>query len=183
MCQGEVLYFYTVAKEFCIKAGYADEIDFVRKRCFEDATAKDFIFQYAYVVINSGLKNQVAEKICERFFDACDFNVIGHPGKRGAIIKVWADGSKHFEELCESRDKLSYLESLPWIGPITKFHLARNLGLDVAKPDRHMVRLAKRFGFEDVHVMYAFIAERVHERVGTVDVILWRYCNLNPGGV
>lgn len=75
-------------------------------------------------------------------------------------------------------DKISALEELPWIGGITKYHLARNMGLDCVKPDRHLVRLAERYGFEDPHLMCNYLAKQFKERVGTIDVILWRYCNL-----
>ena len=77
------------------------------------------------------------------------------------------------------------METLPWIGPITKYHLARNLGIDVAKPDRHLVRLAKRFGYNEstgVQQMCEELAERTRDRIGVVDVVLWRYANLKVGG-
>jgi len=77
-------------------------------------------------------------------------------------------------------EQLEYLKSLPWIGDITKYHLARNLGLDVAKPDRHLMRLAKIFKYDDVQKMCQDVAERSKDRIGTVDVVLWRYCNLVP---
>jgi hypothetical protein len=38
----------------------------------------------------------------------------------------------------------------PMIGPVTSFNLAKNIGLDVAKADRHLSRLAANVGFSDV---------------------------------
>jgi hypothetical protein len=39
-------------------------------------------------------------------------------------------------------ERLEYLGSLPWIGAITKYHAARNFGVDCVKPDIHLTRLA-----------------------------------------
>jgi len=38
----------------------------------------------------------------------------------------------------------AFLMSLPYVGAVTWRHLAKNLGLPVAKADRHLVRLAGR---------------------------------------
>ena len=66
------------------------------------------------------------------------------------------------------------------IGPITKFHLARNIGIDCAKPDRHLVRIAERFGWKDnIQGMCVKLAAYSGWRIGTVDLILWRYCNMH----
>jgi hypothetical protein len=41
------------------------------------------------------------------------------------------------------------LQKLPFIGPVTCYHLARNIGLlDVVKPDLHLERLAAHWGFD-----------------------------------
>lgn len=70
------------------------------------------------------------------------------------------------------------LKSLPFIGDTTKWHLARNLGLDVAKPDVHLTRLARRFGYgADVARMCAELAGAFGERVAAVDAILWSYAS------
>ena len=36
---------------------------------------------------------------------------------------------------------VNYLTTFDQIGPVTAFHLAKNLGLDVVKPDRPLVRM------------------------------------------
>lgn len=65
------------------------------------------------------------------------------------------------------------IEALPGIGPITKYHLARNMGFDVIKPDRHLVRLAERFRFESPEAMCAYLSGLHDERIGVVDLILF----------
>jgi hypothetical protein len=145
-----LIQFYRHARTTCIEKGYASEIDIVNGRHFGTSTAEDFLGQYVWVVLNSGMKNQVAERIYERFKLKRDLETIRHVGKRSAIKTALQNYQKWFNALLYADNKLSFLETLPWIGPITKYHLARNLGLDVAKPDRHLVRLANRFGFKDV---------------------------------
>jgi len=82
--------------------------------------------------------------------------------------------------LKDTNDKVEYVASLPMMGPITKYHLARNIGIDCAKPDRHLQRLAARFGYSDVQTMCGEIAKKSGYRIGTVDLILWRFCEKHP---
>lgn len=76
----------------------------------------------------------------------------------------------------ETRD-VDVLKQLPYIGDALKYHLARNLGLDVAKPDVHMVRIAPRFGYPPdaagVQAMCEYVAAARPDRVGTIDYVLW----------
>lgn len=175
----DIIQFYNTAKEYCIDHGFAQEIKWVRQRRFENVDSDYFLHEYAFVVINSGMKNQVAEKIFQRFQIAFDLKTIGHLGKRKAIEECMKNSKLWFNALKEAEDKVEFLGTLPWIGKITKYHLARNVGIDVAKPDRHLVRLSRMFGFKDPQDMCGYISEKTKDRVGVVDVILWRYCNLN----
>jgi hypothetical protein len=72
-------------------------------------------------------------------------------------------------------DKLQFCADLPWIGGITKYHLAKNLGADVAKPDVHLQRLADREGCS-VDALCSRLAEETGLRVASVDTVLWRAC-------
>lgn len=65
------------------------------------------------------------------------------------------------------------LTELPYVGKITCHHLARNIGLlDSVKPDLHLVRLAKHWGFKDCTEMCE--AMRPPEMpLGIVDLIVW----------
>lgn len=173
-----VIPYFLEARDFIISEGFEWEIDVVDNRCFEDQTPLDFYWGYVYVVLNSGMKNQIAEKIMEKFYKSKDLQDIGHPEKRKAIEKARDEYVTWFADLKTAEDKISYLETLPWIGPITKYHLARNLGLDFCKPDRHLSRVSTEFGFKDPHEMCRFISEKLNIKIGTVDLIIWRYCNL-----
>lgn len=189
----KALPFYEVAKQYCIQHGYEWELKLVRERSFKDVDAEQFFLDYVFVVLNAGMKNQVAQKIYERFLESkLDTSVIRHEGKRKAIETALAEYKNWYCSLTiiyshmynpgqngkTINDVLEYLESLPWVGGITRYHLARNLGFDVAKPDRHLVRLCAMFGYKDVQEMCESVSKKTEDRVGLVDVILWRYINL-----
>jgi hypothetical protein len=63
--------------------------------------------------------------------------------------------------------------TLPYVGPVTWRHLAKNLGAPVAKTDRHLVRLAA--GRPSVDVMCDEIGRWLGEPVAVVDIVLWRW--------
>ena len=187
IAQDKLLQFYYDAREEVIKAGYQWEIDVVENRTFDQIRPIDFIHEYVFVVMSAGMKNQVAVKMAKRYWTE-GIDTVKHSGKKKAIEKMteYIHDEKEisyvvfFNKLKSLNDvqKLELLAELPWIGGITKYHLARNLGIDVAKPDRHLVRLAKEYDFDDVQEMCDYVAHRTGDRIGTVDVVLWRYSNL-----
>lgn len=67
------------------------------------------------------------------------------------------------------------LRSLPYIGPVTVFHLAKNLGIPVAKPDRHLMRIATQMGYSDVQSLCGDVASFTGEPIQVVDIVFWRY--------
>jgi hypothetical protein len=157
-------------------------------------TAEALAAEYTWVVINSGMKNTVARKIMDRVWPALQAGValgasatelhggkiFGHRGKAAAIERGWRDraywlASFHDAERDGTAAVLAWCESLPWIGGITKYHLAKNLGVDCAKPDRWLVRLAFA-GDEDVDQLCGRLARETGDRVAAVDVVLWRAC-------
>jgi hypothetical protein len=76
-------------------------------------------------------------------------------------------------------DPVRELRKLPFIGPVTRYHLAKNLGIDVVKPDRHLTRLATTLGFRSAENMCTVIGRAVGEPAAVVDIVLWRYCSLS----
>lgn len=144
------------------------------------ATAEDFACEFTWVVLNSGMRNTVARGIMDRVWPALKLGrpvieVFKHLGKAGAIEFVWSERVRLFEQFQRTDDVLDFCHGLPWIGPITKYHLAKNLGADVAKPDRWLVRLAEAEG-ETVVTLCQRLAREVGDRIATVDVVLWRAC-------
>lgn len=172
--------FYKKCKEEIKKRGFRNELEDVENRSLDDIDAQYFFEQYVYVVLSAGMKNQVAEQIFQEAFKE-GLDTIGHERKRKAVKEGVKKYRKWYQELLDKpskNDKLDFLQTLPWIGPVTKYHLARNIGIDVAKPDRHLTDAAKRHGYDDVQKFCKDISEKTGDRIGTVDYVIWRYYNL-----
>ena len=73
---------------------------------------------------------------------------------------------------------LEALRRFDYIGEVTVYHLAKNLGVDVAKPDRHLVRLANAHGYSNPHHFCAAVSAATGLRVHAVDSILWRIAEI-----
>ena len=173
--------FYEVIKRDLEKKGYKKEIEWCENIPSIENIGKTFFFgEYSWVVINSGMKNKVAEKIFKKFWNEgnIDFNAINHRQKNKALRKVYSRLDFYFNHLKRSKNTLMYLKSLPFIGDITKYHLARNLGLNVAKPDRHLIRIAKAFGYSDVQKFCRKISFLSGDKIGVVDLVFWRFATI-----
>lgn len=184
MKENECYNFYETAKNFVENSDYADEPKTQKMINFNQVSAEQFFIEFAFVIFNTGMKNQIAQKMFEKFRDAGnDPNTVNHELKKAALIRGLNENIIWFQELkrkTNDRDRVEYLQTLPFIGKITKYHLAKNIGIDCVKPDRHLILLGKKFEFDTPRMMCEFIASKSGDLLRVVDVILWRYCNLNP---
>lgn len=142
--------------------------------------AKEFALEAIYVICNSGMRFSVANGIywkCVRALRRRQSatSVFGHPGKAPAIDTIWKNRRVLFTAYETAENKVAYCAELPWIGPVTKFHLAKNLGLDFAKPDVHLLRLATAERTTVVDLCER-LAGQTGYRVTTIDSVLWRAC-------
>jgi hypothetical protein len=180
--------------------------DHVRMRdCQMPDNDRWFLVEYAIVVYNSGFRAAVVQRHWDRLTEAwrgwhplaiaehlddCVARarmIINNRGKVQAIASVatlldrlgWI---AFRDAYCQNLDSL---RQLPWIGPITCYHLARNIGMDYAKPDVHLSRIARDLDWgDDVQGMCRHIATHTGESVGFVDSVLWaaaaRYTESEP---
>lgn len=69
---------------------------------------------------------------------------------------------------------------LPWMGLANRRYLAKNLGFDLAKNDRHLTRLAGQYRYSaDASGVQRFVEDVaccVAERVSVVETVLWNTC-------
>lgn len=165
-------------------AGYAqDDINW-SETCAPPIDADAFAGEVIFVICNSGMKNTIARRIFGKVMDALENGrfvhaVFGHKGKVEAICHVWEHRETLFADLIRTiaagGDMIEWCVALPFIGNITKYHLAKNFGAQVAKPDVHLQRLADRESCTPQQ-----LCERLSEasglRIATVDVLLWRAC-------
>lgn len=178
---------YLILRKKLLNEGHKKDYDiFNAPRVCKDSD--EFFSIYTFVVCNSGMKAQIAGPIYDRII-ACLLNrgdistVFGHKLKVKAIKEVFSKRHELFAQFCETQFDgteaiLGFCESLPHIGGITKYHLAKDLGCDVAKPDRHLVRIASKYGLT-TEALCKKLSEETGDRIAAVDFILWRAANLN----
>jgi hypothetical protein len=193
---------FAAATTYMATSGRGAEVQWQRQVALEEFTETDLLREAAWVILCSGFR----ERIVRRVFDYislcfCDWESASaildadpacrlaamesfrSPAKLGAIVTtallVNRQGFAAFKEAVLAAP-LTELRRLPYIGPTTVWHLAKNLGLEVAKPDRHLARISLSFGFDGADHFCAAIAEEVRERRNVVDLIVWRYLADNP---
>lgn len=161
--------------------GYSYEIKWQRdlKPC---DNSLDFACEAIWVVLNSGMREQVARKIWHRIRDCWEkggstSDVFNHSGKVAAIDFIWANSKELFDKYREADEKIEFLKTIPFIGNITCYHLAKNLGHDCVKPDRHLIRVAGAHG-KTPDEFCQIISEETGEKKCVVDIVIWRACNL-----
>ena len=160
---------------------------------------KEFLGKYCLVVFESGFKTAVVGKHFKGISEVFkDFNPkavarmkpvkaeklpIANKRKadgflRGAKMvhrEGWDRYKKRLEDAASPREGMDMLEELPGIGPITKKHLAMNIGLaDVAKDDVHLQRCAEHCN-ASVDELVAFLAEEFKMQRREVDAVLWKW--------
>jgi hypothetical protein len=153
------------------------------RRRIEAAGHGDDVAWAIYVIANSGMRFTVARGIFERCHRALRAgrpvaSVFRHPGKAAAIERLWAERAKLYAEyMALPRDpssvRVEWLGTLPWIGSVTKWHLAKNFAVDCCKPDVHLDRLGKALGMTP-DALCALLARETGLRIATVDTVLWR---------
>ncbi len=195
------LEFYVGAKEYVVRAGFGREIDWQEELRLENVDERQMLREQAWVVLSSGMREAVVARLFERVSHAfCDWDAEAiqensaqctaralaafcHPGKMNAIAtncRKLAEESLEAWKLALLAHGPTWLTRLQYIGPVTCWHLAKNVGLDVVKPDRHLMRMARASGARDPRALCALFASVTGDRLAVVDLVLWRYATLRP---
>lgn len=191
---------YELAKHEVVMRGYDHEIAWQASQEFERMSESDFLRESAWVILCSGFRESVVRKkfnylslcFCDwqsaREIVACKdvcretaLKSFGHKGKIDAILRVaQIVDEKGFVKLKEEIQStpLPSLKQLPYVGNVTAWHLAKNLGIPVAKPDRHLVRLANLMGYHNVQHFCGDVAKISGDSIQVVDIVFWRYATL-----
>lgn len=201
-CRIQLADMYLQMKEHIIRAGFAWEIDWQVTRSLNRLTENEFLAESAWVILCSGMRESVirrryqaisqaflnwtsADDIKERRAEceAQALTVFGHDAKIRAISSLCEKVSMHgFSQIvqCIELDGVTFLQSFDFIGPVTSLHLAKNIGLDVVKPDRHLTRMAAMTGCSCPEQLCWYIAEATGDSISLIDLVLWRYATLDP---
>lgn len=191
---------YLDIKQEVIDAGYASEIDWQEQQRITQVTEPELLREVAWVILSAGMRETVIRRLFGPFSVAfLDWesasaiwlqrrrcasrarDVFNHRGKVAAIISFVEYVSHHgFDRtITEIREHgHEFLEGFPYLGPATSLHLAKNLGVDVVKPDRHLSRIALAAGAESPSALCEAIADAVGDRINVVDIVLWRFATL-----
>jgi len=198
-----VVDFYLLAKGIVIDEGFGSEIAWQNEVRLAKLNETAFLREAAWVVLSSGMRETVirgkfpafsqafhnwtsAEQISDGAEDCRQraLRVFAHRGKVDSIIdiagRIVREGFDSFKNKIDS-EGVVFLQSLPFIGPATSFHLAKNVGLDVVKPDRHLVRVCALAGYKTPTDFCEEISNIVGDRLAVVDLVVWRYATINPG--
>ncbi len=198
----DLLLKYNFCKNYVMEHGYSKEIEWQNTVNFEDTTEQSFMTELAWVVLCSGMKVKVVDGLFPKIQAAfLDFNsassivlhgddciseaskYFNNKPKLSAIVKVasiindygWDKIKQQIRE-----NPIKALRQFPYVGPIIVYHLSKNIGLQVAKPDRHLVRIADVMGYNDVQKFCSDIAKLSGDKVPVVDIVFWRYATLRP---
>lgn len=188
---------YYIAKSVVIDEGFAWEIDWQYAVSLNKLDEPIFLGEAAWVILNSGMRESVVKRkfpgVSQAFFDwqssqlimtyadTCRMNALRyfrHTAKIEAILTIAKHVNEHgIKTILEqiSENGVVYLQQFPYMGPATSLHLAKNIGLPLAKPDRHLLRIAKSFGYERVQDLCEDISLVTDEPVPVIDLVLWRY--------
>jgi hypothetical protein len=191
---------YTNAKLKVFASGFGSEIIWQKTVRIEELTETTFLRECAWVILSSGLSESVVRQkfpvVGDAFFNwASACQIVQHRDHCVRLALLHFRNKRKIEAIAQSSeiihekgfevlrkeiecDPIGALQQFPYIGPTTSFHIAKNIGLAVAKPDRHLSRLAALSGYEQPADLCSAIAEYVGDPVPVVDIVLWRYATL-----
>lgn len=193
---------YMFVKQIVVFEGYSQEIEWQERLDFQEVSEAQFLRELAWVILSSGMREQVVRKIFRDispcFHDwasarsivmsklQCEEHALlrfRNTKKISAIIR----SAEIIDQIGYAELKRKILSSptqtlmqFPFIGPITSYHLAKNIGISTAKPDRHLVRIAKVAGYCDVNEFCGDISSQTGDSVPVVDLVFWRFANIEP---
>lgn len=194
--------FFSKACSYVEQAGLSGEVVWQREADFTEFTESELLREHAWVALCSGFRESAVRRVFDHvslcFCDWESAEAIVSAGEiccttaalafanrlklRGILSTARYINNIGFEEFKQAvlADPINRLQVLPFIGPVTSWHLAKNLGLDVAKPDRHLVRVSERLGFRSADDLCRELAATTGEQAKVVDLIVWRYIADNP---
>ena len=192
-------YFYI--KKYVIYKGYGNEIDWQEGLELETITEQKFLSEISWVILAGGMSDKVIRKVFPKIksimfdFQSAELiskrkkrcynkaiKIFNHKGKINAIIYAAEYLKNNSLAVIKSSilsQGIKFIQSFPYLGKATAFHLAKNLGLNIAKPDRHLNRISNTLGFENPNELCNLISRFIDEKVSLIDLVLWRYATLD----
>jgi hypothetical protein len=192
---------YFFAKKYIIHKGYGNEIDWQEGLIYETITEQKFLSEISWVILASGMNDKIirkifpkiklvmlnfqsAELICNQRENCYDkaLKIFNHKGKIEAILFAAEYLQKYSLAFIKAeilKKGISFIQTFPYLGKATSVHLAKNLGLNLAKPDRHLNRISSILGFSTPNDLCKEISDIIDEKISLIDLVLWRYATLD----
>ena len=185
--------FYENAKKHVFASGFAEECRYYGEFSTDSVTEQIFLTEYSWVVFNSGFREDIirgrfnylslcfydwrsAQQIISTAEECIELAIScfrNHAKLQGIVngAKIFlSKGGMDWVSNILTKEHYNELELLPFIGPITSKHLAKNLGVPIVKPDRHLTKFADSVGRN-----IESICEDISDNLKFVDTVLWRY--------
>lgn len=160
------------------------------------ADADKLAAEVIWIILCAGRSAQAARTIEKKVWAALAagtpvVGAFGHHAKAAAIERAWAERMTDFKRLQRALPRgpeavIKWAGALPFVGPITKYQLAKNFGVRTVKPDLHLCRLAGIHHTERLppgeryrrcQAMAEQISRDTGDSVPIVDSIAWLACN------
>jgi hypothetical protein len=190
---------YLDIRDLLFSLGYKEEWEWAQSVAPPES-ADEFAREAIWVICCSGFREQAARVTQEKVLAALAAGrsatqVFPKSGKGRAIDTLWARRNDYFTDFQRLLARGATPEEivdwivkakLPYVGGgILRYHFAKNLGVSCAKPDRHVARLcgvpedgSPEDNFQAAMTLCRSLSAATGDKVGTVDLILWRACNL-----
>lgn len=190
--------YFSKAREFAYE-NYSDEIIRIWSTNFSEISEEKFFHEYIWSVHTTGFSAKAVSKFFPRLIEAYKINDLRSLATESddetlsRVLKVCNNKQKTLavkktsQIILKSVDSIGWdeyrnaslnspesLTKLPYVGKITCFHLARNIGLlDYVKPDLHLIRMCNHWGFINCTEMCQSMSHNEGMPLGIVDLILW----------
>jgi hypothetical protein len=197
MSFAQALEIYRTAKECVQGSQFSAELLWQASRNINQFNESELLRESAWVILCSGFKESVIRRrfpfistcfcnwesseaicasaqLCRITALSCFGNERKIQGILDAATYIHGMGFEYYKQQI-IEDPLPALSNLPFIGAITANHLAKNLGFELAKADRHLQRFALSVGFGHPQELCVRISDVTGDPVRVVDLILWRY--------
>lgn len=189
--------YFEKARKFTFD-NYSDEVVRISSTNFKEVESRTFFHEYMWTVHTTGFSAKAVGKFFPRLVEAYNsIELLAYESEEETLDRVLKVCNNRQKAIAVKkmatliRDKVDLmgwqtfrdtelctpelLTKLPYIGKITCFHLARNIGLlDSVKPDLHLIRMARFWGFQDcIEMCKSIQSENPDLPLGIIDLVLW----------
>lgn len=161
-------------------------------------SAEALASEVIWIILCAGRSAQAARTIERKVWNAIRDGrpveqAFGYRAKARAIERAWSERDSDFAAyqalLTRSAgvvDIVAWCGSLPFVGADTQYQLAKNIGLDLCKPDIWLCRLcgipdkprkAVELRFNASYALCSALGTPIGDKIATVDSLLWLACN------